>query len=474
MSLERARGLTLQEIAAAAGGHLTGPGAACPTGYSIDSRTIKRGDLFFAIVGPHHDGHRFLSDAAAKGAAGLVVSDLSAIPEGGVAAPVIAVADTLRALQDLASSMRRRLPVKVVGITGSAGKTTTKEMTRQVLEAAFSVHASRGNLNNLYGCPLSLLELQPVHQISVLEMGMSYPGELTRLAEIADPDIGILTNVSGAHLAHFESLEEVARAKGELFAGMRENSIGIFNSDDERCRRIMGSFKGYAFTFGIEHAADLTATDYRMDGLDGATFEVRHEHNGGLRRVPVRTRFVGLHHVYNALAALSAGYMLGISLEDMAARLGELSPLGMRGRVLRLKESVRVLDDSYNSNPAAARFAVQVLSEAEPAEPTGRRILVFGDMLELGEAGVEAHREIGRVVAASRIDVVVGVGPLAAEMVGAVEGGGKRTHRFGTSDEAAAFVAGQAVPGDVVLVKGSRGVALERVVGALSERFGEE
>lgn len=475
-------GLTLRMIARVTGGMLVEAGAeketgtVSPTGYSIDTRTLRPGDLFFAIVGPHHDGHRFVAEAVARGATGVVISDATAAGPFASSVPAIVVGDTLRALQDLAAHVRRSLPVKVVAITGSSGKTTTKEMTRQALEAAFKVHASRGNLNNLYGCPLAILELRSVHQISVLEMGMSYHGELARLAEIADPDIGILTNVSGAHIAHFKDLQDVASAKAELFAGMRPHTIGIFNNDDEHCRSIMAGFPGYAFTFAIDRPADLTAADYRMEGLEGSTFEVRHTHNGGTRRVRVATRFTGLHHVYNALAAMSAGYMLGIDLEAMAARLSELEPLGMRGRVLRLGASVRVLDESYNSNPAAMRFALKVLAEAGPAAAGGRKLVVFGEMLELGEGAVAEHRAIGAAIADSRPDVLIGVGPLAAEAVAAARSAapGLEAHHLATAQEAAELVAATAAPGDLFLVKGSRGVALEKVVAALRERFGEE
>jgi UDP-N-acetylmuramoyl-tripeptide--D-alanyl-D-alanine ligase len=349
-------------------------------------------------------------------------------------------------------------------------------MTRHVLEGAFRVHASRGNLNNLYGCPLSLVELSAQHQACVLEMGMSTHGELTRLAEIADPDIGILTNVSGAHLANFTSLEDYADAKAELFAGMRDNTTGIFNNDDEQCRRILGQFRGYAVTCGMDRPSDLTASDYRLDGLEGARFEVRHARNGSSRRVLVRTRFAGRHHVYNALMAIAAGYMLGMDLEAAAARLADLNPLGMRGRVLRLKSGVRVLDDSYNSNPGAMRFALQLLREATPA-PGGRRLLVFGDMLELGAVEIDAHRDLGAAIGAAGVELAVGVGRLAGVALAALEEqrhGGVARHHFETSEEASAWVARAAHPGDLILVKGSRGVALEKVVAALRERFGEE
>lgn len=467
--------LPLASIADMVGGALAGPGEAVPAGHSIDTRTLAAGELFYAIVGERTDGHRYVAGAVEKGACGLVVSDKAAYTRlraehPGV--PCILVDDTLRALQDLAAHVRRSLPARIVGITGSGGKTTTKEMTRAVLEAKFTVHASSGNLNNLYGCPLSILKMEPQHQVAVLEMGMSYHGELTRLAAIADPDIGVLTNVSGAHLAHFTSIEDVASAKGELFAGMRADSIGIFNNDDEQCRRIMAAFRGYACTFAVDHEADLTASGYRMDGLDGCAFDVLHTHNGGARRLTVRTRFIGIHNVYNALAAMSVGYMLGIDLEAAAARFTEVEPLGMRGRIARLGSGVRVLDDSYNSNPAAMRHLLRVLSDAAP-EAGGRKIIVFGDMLELGESEIDAHREIGRAMASvPDIALLVGVGRLAPEAL--AEAGGTPSRHFEDSAAAAQFVAGAAKPGDLILVKGSRGVALEKVVEALTTRFGEE
>ena len=466
--------LPLSSIAEVVGGALSGPGAVIPRGYSIDSRTLAAGDLFFAIVGPNTDGHRYLAGAIERGACGLVVSDVAAADQLRLQhphVPSLLVPDTLRALQDLAAFARRSMAARIVGITGSGGKTTTKEMTRAVLEASFNVHASRGNLNNLFGCPLSILQMTPQHQVAVLEMGMSYHGELARLAEIADPDIGVLTNVSAAHLAHFTSIDDVASAKRELFDGMRADSIGIFNNDDEQCRRIIAAFKGYAVTFGIDRESDLTASDYRMNGLEGSSFEVLHTHNGGERRVGVTMRFVGIHNVYNALAAISVGYMLGIDLGAAAARLADIEPLGMRGRVRRLGRDVRVLDDSYNSNPAAMRHLLRVLSDAA-AGPGGRKIVVFGDMLELGEQEVEAHREIGRAMAGTDAALLVGVGRLAHEALATAPD--RPSRHFDDAASASAFVAQEARPGDLILVKGSRGVALESVVEALVERFGEE
>ena len=458
---------TLHEIAEVVRGALTGGGAERrPSGYSIDSRTLRPGDLFFAIIGPKNDGHRFAEEAVAKGAVGVVVSYAPAAPAG---APAIVVSDTTQALQDLAAERRRSLGAKVIGITGSSGKTTTKEMTRHVLAGTFEVLASRGNLNNLYGLPLSLLGLEERHKVAIVEMGISTHGELTRLAEIADPDVGVLTNVGGAHLAFFDGLDDYARAKAELFAAMRPNTTGVFNNDDERCRRIAASFRGYAVTFGMGAPADFAAEEYRGEGFSGSSFTLRH----GGRRIPLRLRLAGAHHVLNALAALAAGYMLGGDIEAMAARLPEFEPLAMRGRVVRLKGGAQILDDSYNANPAAVRAALAVLVQSDPGG--GRRIAVLGDMLELGRAEAALHREIGRAVAASGIDLVLAVGPLSRETAaGAREAGFDRIRSMDTAEEAAAQAEREIRPGDLVLVKGSRGIGLDRVVTALQRAFGRE
>jgi UDP-N-acetylmuramoyl-tripeptide--D-alanyl-D-alanine ligase len=457
---------SLREIAEANDGRLLGSGEARPGGVSIDSRTLKKGDLFFAIVGANHDGHVFVREALERGAAGAVVSDAGVMPEGG---PGVVVKDTTRALQDSAAGRLRRLDVKVVGITGSSGKTTTKEMMRQVLSGSFSVMASRGNLNNLYGLPLSLFDLEEHHQVAVLEMGISTHNEMKRLAEIADPDVGILTNLHGAHLVHFDNIDDYAQAKAELFEAMRPNTTGIFNNDDERCRRIASGFQGYAATFGMDSTADFTASEYQSRGLEGSEFTVTH--SGRSRQV--RLGFAGSHNAMNALAALSAGFLLGCDLDGMARDLESLEPLDMRGKVIRLAGGVRILDDSYNANPAAMRAALAVLSQTDAGE--GRRIAVVGDMLELGEEAEDLHRDMGRVLAASGIDLAWTVGPLARHLAqGARESGFHAVVSVDTAAEAAARASGEIRPGDVVLVKASRSVGLDRVVVALRERIGEE
>lgn len=457
---------SLREIAEAVGGVvLAGDAGGLPSGFSIDSRTLAAGDLFFAIVGARQDGHRYVADALRKGAAAVVVSERAAAPEGAVA---IVVKDTTRALQDLAARRRSKLKPKVIGITGSSGKTTTKEMTRQALQGTFRVMASQGNLNNLYGLPLSLLKLEETDQVAVLEMGISTHGEMTRLAEIADPDVGVLTNVYGAHLEFFRDADDYACAKAELFAAMRSSTTGVFNNDDERSRRIASAFSGYAVTFAMDSGADFVAADYRSHGLEGSSFVIRHAG----RSFPARLRFAGSHHAMNALAAIAAGYMLGADIETMSARLAQLDPLAMRGRVLHLNGPIQVLDDCYNANPGGMRAALGVLAQADPGP--GRKIAILGDMLELGSSSAALHREVGRTLAASGVQEAILIGPLSRDTAAAARESGFETVRtFDSVEEAIPAIVSGVRPHDLVLVKASRGIGLDRVVAALRERLGE-
>ncbi len=456
--------LTLAEAADAVSGSLEGSSAAAIAGYSIDSRTIQRGDLFFALVGPNHNGHTFVKDALEAGACGAVVSDAMDAPESAV---LLRVADTTRALQELAMHVRRREAVQVVGITGSAGKTTTKEMTYRLLAGKFEAYRSEGNYNNLYGLPLALLRMPAGTQVAVLEMGMSVPGELRRLSAIATPDVSVLTNVGMAHRANFDSVDAIAAAKEELFQEMGGRGTGVFNADDEHCRVIAEHFGGFRFTFGMQRDADLTASQVRVESLSSTSLEVWH----GDHRWPLQIRLAGVLHVFNLLAALSAGYMLGCDLEWMTARAAVLAPLPGRGSTLRLAGDVQLLDDTYNSNPAALRRAMTTLSSA--ATSGSRRVLITGDMLELGDEAAREHRDAGRLAGESGIEVVLAVGPLSAETAeGARESGAGVTLHCADSEDAGAAAVSLVQPGDTVLVKGSRGMKMERVVQCLEQALG--
>jgi UDP-N-acetylmuramoyl-tripeptide--D-alanyl-D-alanine ligase len=422
--------------------------------------------LFFAIVGPHHDGHRFVHLALERGVAAAVVA------RGGggrwkEAPALIRVKDTTRALQDLGSFARRRQPMKVIGITGSAGKTTAKEMTAAVAGTRFRTYKSEGNLNNTYGLPLTLLRMPDDTEVSVLEMGMSYHGEIARLAEIADPDVGVLLNVLRVHLEHFGSLQEIARAKGELFGGMRRDAVAVYNADDPMAARLGRAFPGATLPFGLKSKnAEVTAEDLDADGLAGTSFVLRR----GAGRVKARLALPGLHNIYNALAAAAAGFALGVGIDAAARALETVRPAPMRGVLHRLANGLEVLDDSYNSNPAAMEGAIAILRDAAPR---GRRILVAGDMLELGPYGARAHARMGGQVAAAGIDLFVAVGPLCRRAADAARGAGSLEVRHCDDSEAAAgFVSAEARPGDLVLVKGSRGMKMERVVEALVKAAG--
>jgi len=456
--------LTVEEVLAGTGGRLScGSRSVEFAGVSIDSRTILHGQLFFAIAGPHFDGHDFLADVAVKGAVAAVVHRAAPAPPS---LPLITVPDTTRALADLARHRRLAADLPVVAITGSVGKTTTKEMTAALLETRGPVLKTEGNLNNQYGLPLSLLRLQPEHTAAVLELGMSAAGELRELSRVAQPDVAVITRVSPVHLEFFDSMDAIAAAKAEILEGLRSGGAAVLNGDDDRLRRIGEDFRGRVLWFGRDRRFDVSAESWRGTGF-GMRFDLR----VAGRVVDVALPLAGPHFVSNFLAAAAAAHALGIAPETMAEAATHLLPARHRGEVLSLGEAVLVLDDCYNSSPDALEAAVVALTLL----PGQRRVAVIGDMLELGEAGPALHRESGRALV-GRVDVVMGIGSLAREFLeGAREGGMSAAvlHWFTDSEEAAAGLIAQIQPGDAVLVKGSRGVRLENVVEALRARFPE-
>jgi UDP-N-acetylmuramoyl-tripeptide--D-alanyl-D-alanine ligase len=460
--------LSLEAIARAAGGEVIlgsrppeGGAGRVVEGYSIDTRTIRPGDLFFALVGPRVDGHDYVKDAVARGAAAVVVAKGS--PGRWPEAPaLVKVKDTTRALQDAGAHVRRMRRLRVVGITGSAGKTTAKELTAAVAATRFRAHKSEGNLNNAYGLPLTLLRMPDDSEAAVLEMGMSHRGEIARLAEIADPDVGVILCVLPVHLENFGTLAKVAEAKGELFRGLRRDAVAVFNVDDPPTARLGRAFGGRTVSFGLaSRRAEVTASDIETEDLDGIRFVLRH----GSAQAPVRLRLPGRHNVMNALAAAAAGFALDLDAEAIARGLEAVGPAPMRGVVHRLPNGVVLFDDSYNSNPAAIEKAIDLLREARPR---GRRILVTGDMLELGPTGPRAHARLGRTAAAAGLDLLIAVGPLSARTAEAARTAGlAEAMHFPDAASAAPVVAAACRPGDLVLVKGSRGMRMETVVQAV-------
>lgn len=463
--------LTPAELAAAMHGRLITPGEArLPTGFSIDSRTLAPGDVFFAIVAAR-DGHDFVADALARHAVGVVVSRPVALPAGdGPGAFVIEVADTTRALQDLARYVRRQSGALVVAITGSAGKTTTKDATADFLSDRYRVVKNSGNLNNQLGLPLSLLELRHGADVAVMELGMNHAGEIRVLVDIADPEVRVWTNVGEAHVGHFGSIDALADAKAEILEGARTDTLLVANADDPRVMARAGQFPGRAVTFGFTERADVRAVGVEDLGLDGSRAQVTTRDGRSTRlQVPL----VGRGHLANVLCASAVALELGVDLDAIVRRAAGLRASPRRGAVLRLASGVTVVDDSYNSSPSALKSALDVLAHARHAT---RRLAVLGEMLELGELSVSLHEECGRAAAAAGLSWLVTVGGPSARALGgaAVAAGMPRASvsHYATSAEAAVAVVERAAPGDVVLVKGSRGTRTDLVVDRITTGLG--
>jgi UDP-N-acetylmuramoyl-tripeptide--D-alanyl-D-alanine ligase len=439
-------------------------------GVSIDSRTLRAGELFVAIHGPSHDGHDYVAAALEGGAVAAVVAEplLSRYP-GWLQDRCIAVPDTLAALHQLARAVRREWGKKICGITGSVGKTTTKEILAALLGAKLRVLKSEGNFNNEYGLPLTLFRLEDRHDVAVLEMGMSFPGELKRLAAIALPDVAIETRVTPAHLLNFSSVDEIALAKRELIEGLRgPASVAVLNADDVRVAAMASSAPGRVIFYGVERPADFAAEEIEDRGALGSSFT--------LVRTGERTRLElplpGRHVIANALAALAAASVWNIGVGEAQNVFRGLRTPAMRGELVRFTNGFALINDSYNSSPAALQAMIGLLA-ATPG--FRRRILAAGEMRELGPSSPQLHREGGAFAAKTqRVDFVIGVEGDAAQIVeGAVNAGLPRaqTRFFGTPLEAAQFLVEFVKPGDLLLVKGSRGVKMERVVDELLGRF---
>ncbi len=380
---------------------------------------------------------------------------------------LIPVEDTLAALQRLASSLLSNWRGREVAVTGSMGKTTTKEMTASCLARAGRVMKTAGNFNNDYGLPLSILKMESGgakaedFDFAVLEMGMNHKGEIARLARIAPPDIGVVTVVAPVHLEFFSSVNEIAEAKGELIEGIKSGGAAILNADDTRVSRMRDLRDDIDFrTFGLDRAADVTARDIKHEGLGGTGFLLVTPRGEVEARLPV----AGRHNLYNALAAAAAADYFQTPLDEIASALGESASPRMRGEVISFEEGFTIIDDSYNSNPRALIEMVETISANKDFK---RKVVVAGEMLELGETGPELHREAGRQIARLGVDLLIGVRGLAEHLVAGAIGGGLARERAtfcGTPEEAARVLESHARAGDLILVKGSRGVKTEIVV----------
>ncbi len=428
------------------------PGYATVAGYSIDTRTLEPGDLFFALRGPNHDGHAYVEAALAQGAVAAVVEHA---PASGAA---LVVPDTQGALERLAGWARGRWKGAVVGITGSAGKTTTKEVIAQLLAVEMPVGKTVGNLNNHLGVPLSLLRLPDDAHAAVIEIGMNHPGEIRRLAAIARPSVGVVTNVGLAHAEFFNSPDELALAKRELIESLTAEGVAVLNADDERVARFREVHRGQTITYGLSAGADVRAEDVEA-GPEGFRFRVGDAW--------LTTPLVGRHNLLNVLAALATASVFGITPARLKDAVAALAPARMRGERF-VHNGITILNDCYNSNPEAVRSMLDVLQ----GTPARRRIAVLGEMLELGRWSETLHREIGRYAAGCGIDVLVGIRGAAKDMVDeGVRSGLTAGTAFFFDDpaEAGELVRRMASPGDAVLFKGSRGTRVERALEKVLE-----
>jgi UDP-N-acetylmuramoyl-tripeptide--D-alanyl-D-alanine ligase len=427
-------------------------------GYSIDSRTLNPGDLFIAIAGERFDGHNYVQAALDKGAVGGIVEAGKKVV--GDPLRLLQVEDSLKALQLLGAAARRLWGKPLLAVTGSAGKTTTKEILAHILATRFRVMKSSGNLNNHIGLPLQLLKLEAEHDLGVVEMGMNHAGEIRALGALAHHDLAVVTTVAPVHLEFFGSLAEIARAKYEIIETLPSGGVAVLNADDDYVSQFGRDFKGKVVTFGIKRAADVTAQKIKLNGAEGSTFELV----VGSVGEPVTFPLVGEHNIYNALAAAAAAMDRGVMPSQAAVALSSIAPPDKRGQVLQIGGAT-IINDCYNSNPRALEAMIDTLASMK-AE---RRILVVGEMLELGPTAEALHRECGEHAAKKKIDMVIGVRGMARAVAEAACGSGTQAQFVETPEQAGEWLARNLRPGDAVLLKASRGVKLERALDMLQE-----
>jgi UDP-N-acetylmuramoyl-tripeptide--D-alanyl-D-alanine ligase len=447
--------LTFRQLAEMTGGELVQGADVAASSVVIDSREIKPDSVFFAIKGERLDGHQFVSQALAT-ARGAVVSQ---VPENVPADKgIIRVADTTVALQNLARSIRERYDFTLIAITGSAGKTTTKEMIATLVGSERRTFKSWGNFNNLIGCPLCIDNTPDDAEVVVSEMGMNHKGEIAQLAGLTHPDVGVYTNIGPVHIEFFGTIEKIAEAKRELLENVKPGGTIILNADNKYVMDISRGFEGRKVTYGIDHDADFRGVNIRERGLLGTTFEV-----GGHA---FELSLPGRHNLENLLAAIAAARSIGISWDGIARGVQTLKPAYHRGIILDAGGAT-IYDDTYNSNPYALGRALTLLDQADV---TGRRIAVIGDMLELGDKELDYHRDAGKAIPKS-VDTVIGVGKRSRALLDGAREAGFATgnlHHFDDAPSAGEFLKTFIRPGDLVLIKASRGIGLDRIVNMLT------
>ncbi|MEA3470550.1 MAG: UDP-N-acetylmuramoyl-tripeptide--D-alanyl-D-alanine ligase [Thermodesulfobacteriota bacterium] len=441
-------------------------------GLSTDSRNIGKGSLFVPLVGEKFDGHDYIADAVNKGATGVLCSRnrREVVVSFSDNINAIIVDDTLRALGDMANFWRRKFAIPVVAVTGSSGKTTTKEIMAAIAGISMNVLKNKGNFNNLIGLPLTLLELNSAHEMAIVEMGTNRRGEIKRLTEISEPDIGVITNIGPAHLEGLGSLESVRKEKGDLLLGMKSSGVAITNSDDELLAGLTHKWQGRKITFGIRGDAKVRAKDVVMKGNGVMAFKLDIE--GPWRMVEIAAP--GIHNVYNALAAVAASLASGVGNKDIYRGLTEFSQIPGRMSIHRLKMGAYLVDDAYNANPASMREALLTLQELSGGNES---IVVFGDMLELGDKSEKLHEEAGEVMAETGVRKIFLRGDFSQAVArGLKRGGVGDDHIFFTDspDELVDCLRGYLRPHYWLLVKGSRGMKMERFVQAVVAEFEKE
>ncbi|HWR43278.1 UDP-N-acetylmuramoyl-tripeptide--D-alanyl-D-alanine ligase [Sporomusa sp.] len=444
---------TCGRLASATGGKLF-------RGISTDTRTVQPGNLFIALIGERFDGHEFVAQAVSKGAIGVVVSRQTSVPAN---VAVIEVKDTLAALQALARFHRKRYQIPVIGVTGSNGKTTTKDMLAAVLSSRFNVLKTEANFNNEIGLPLTLLKLESVHEAAVVEMGMRARGEIHELTEIALPTVGVVTNVGETHMEILGSVENIAAAKAELVEAIAHDDLIVLNADDPHVRAMQEKAHGRVVFYGLNPEAFVRAENISTgeNGELTTTFDCCSPRGS----FPVILHTMGIHNVYNALAAIAVGWELGLRPGEIKDGISSFIPGAMRQEVKRYGEYT-VINDVYNASPLSMAAALKTLSDISK----GRKIAVLGDMLELGEAAVEAHRRIGQLAAEQGIDIVLTVGQLSQHIVDAAyEHGVKTTRAFTGHQEAIEALRCLMKPGDYILLKGSRGMKMETMLETFND-----
>jgi UDP-N-acetylmuramoyl-tripeptide--D-alanyl-D-alanine ligase len=459
--------LFVEEVLRATGGKLLqGEGNVSFRGISIDSRTIVEGDLFIALKGPRFDGHHYALEALRKKAGGVVIEEDKAGDfrwNGYRPRVVVAVKDSLQALGDLARERRRKYRTPLVALTGSNGKTTTKEMMSACLETTFPILKTEGNLNNLVGLPLTLLNLTEKEKVVILEMGMNIPGEVRRLTEIAEPDVGLITNIEKSHLQGMGSLERIKEEKGELFHKMRKDGTILVNQDDSRVVDLARLFPGQKITYGVGHPADLMAKDIHLKGEKGTSFTLL----SGKEEMEINLPLLGRHFVPNALSAVAVATHFRIEMKKMKEALEHFKPFPMRMEIIPLGDGKVLINDTYNANPNSMETALETLIEGKKA---GKAIAVLGDMLELGDFATEAHQQLGEKMGHLSIDFLIVLGEKAPVVVEWAKRHGfppEKARIVESHLEASSMLKDVMQDGDWVLIKGSRGMTMEKIVEGL-------